>query len=423
MRFNWFSTVFAPFVLAVSVYSAEPFFSLHVLDAESHTEGCTVFDVNGDGRLDITCGGFWYEQPEVAWNRRSNKKKFNPRYLEKFVRNPAEQKKYQWKRHEYRQIIPGRANTIDRFLQSDYGEFLMDVNKDGRVDVIGGGWLHDGIYWYENPGTVDAGLWKAHLIGDDAKKDSATEGMLLVDVDGDGRGDVIPQHYGPKGIWWYSFNDDLSATRHVVGSKGDIHGVGFGDLDGDGRGDILTIHGWYKAPADPRKGKWEWIQEEGYKNIGHTSIPILVYDVNSDGKNDIIFGRGHSCGVYWLEQVSIDGKRSWKQHAIDDRWSQAHCLELADLNGDGRVELITGKRLYGHGGGDPGGQEPQGVFYYTFDKAGKNFKRYVLAYNAGVGLGADFAVKDIDGDGDLDIVCPGQGGLYLLENRGPRNKR
>lgn len=409
-------------VLTATIFGAEPYFALHTIDADSHAEGCTVFDVNGDGRLDITCGGFWYEQPAIQWSK-VGKRIINPRYLKRFERDAEKQKQYVWKKHEYRQIKPGEPNNPNQHLVNDYGEELMDVNQDGRMDVISGGWVFDGIYWYENPGKSEKGLWKPHLVGDDAKREKGTEGMLLVDVDRDGRKDVIPQHYSPKGIWWYAFNEDLTATRYEVGRHGDIHGLGFGDLDMDGRGDILTIHGWYKQPPNPRKDKWTFIREEGFKDLGHTSIPILVYDVNSDGKNDIILGRGHTCGVYWLEQVVQDGKRSWKWHTIDDRWSQAHALVLADLNGDGRPELITGKRLYGHGGGDPGGQEPQCVFYYKFDAKGERFERYVLAYNAGVGIGSDFSVDDIDKDGDLDIICPGQGGLYLFENRGPRNKR
>ncbi len=68
------------------------------------------------------------------------------------------------------------------------------------------------------------------------------------------------------------------------------------------------------------------------------SIPILVQDVDNDGDNDLIWGRGHRFGVYWLEQIpNASGERQWVRHAIDTSWSQAHSLLWNDLNGDGHA--------------------------------------------------------------------------------------
>ena len=36
--------------------------------------------------------------------------------------------------------------------------------------------------------------------------------------------------------------------------------------------------------------------------MGDAGFPIIGYDVNGDGKTDIIYGHGHSYGLYWLEQ-------------------------------------------------------------------------------------------------------------------------
>lgn len=404
------------------LFGQHPVFVVHDIDPESRAEGLTVFDVNQDGRLDITCGGFWYEQPAVAWNKLpSEEKKFNPRHIARFVNDEAERAKYVWKKHRFRLVAPSKKPDEQGFgwYDNDYGEFLVDVNRDGWPDIVTGGWFADGIFWFENPQGAGEGLWKAHQIG----PDRYTEGLIVVDVEGNGRAGVIPQHYGPAGIWWYEIKEDLSVARHDVGAQGDEHGIGYGDLDGDGRSDIVTIRGWYRAPEDRRSGKWEWVQEEGFSqqdSLGHTGIPILVHDVNGDGKNDLIYGLGHDYGLFWHEQVVQEGKRSWKRRLIDGTWSQSHTLALADLTGDGRPELITGKRLYGHGGADPGAHEPQCVFYYEMDPAGPTFTRHVLAYNSGVGAGAQIRAVDIDKDGDIDIALPGQSGLYLFENRGAR---
>ena len=54
-------------------------------------------------------------------------------------------------------------------------------------------------------------------------------------------------------------------------------------------------------------------------------------------------------------------------------------MALADLDGDGKPELITGKQLLAHNGGDVGGLEPVFVFYYKFNKG--HFERHILSYS------------------------------------------
>lgn len=113
-----------------------------------------------------------------------------------------------------------------------------------------------------------------------------------------------------------------------------------------------------------------------------------------------------------------DGK--FVKRMIDDSWSQAHAVTMVDLNGDGRMDLLTGKRFMAHNGRDPGEREPLGVYWYESapSPSGKGlmWSRHVVDYATRTGGGMQIPVGDIDGDGDLDFAVAGKSGLYLFEN-------
>ena len=204
-------------------------------------------------------------------------------------------------------------------------------------------------------------------------------------------------------------------VRHDLPSQAAGHGIGFGDINGDGRGDIVAADGWLEAPEDRRRGTWRWHPE--FKLHPDASVPILVFDVDGDGDNDIVWGRGHNYGLFWLEQVrQQDGSRRWVQHEIDTTWAQAHSPLLADLDGDGRPELVVGKRYLGHDGRDPGELEPLCIYWYKFDRAAKTWQRHTISSGGRAGWGLDPKAVDLDGDGDIDLIAPGLSGLYWFEN-------
>ena len=101
---------------------------------------------------------------------------------------------------------------------------------------------------------------------------------------------------------------------------------------------------------------------------------------------------------------------------IDDSFSQPHALAFADLDGDGRDELITGKRVRAHNGRDPGGTQPPLVCYYTWKPGTTDFSRHVINEGS-VGIGLQIRTADLDADGDVDIVLAGKEGTQILFNR------
>ena len=203
--------------------------------------------------------------------------------------------------------------------------------------------------------------------------------------------------------------------RKVAVAESQGHGLGFGDVNGDGRGDFILSDGWLEAPKDIMKGKWLAHKEF---NLGDAGVPILVVDVNKDGKNDLIVGQGHNFGLDWYEQrPGKAGKINWVKHPIDPYGSQYHTMEWVDLNGDGNPELVTGQRYRAHNGNDPGEKDFIGLYYYQWN--GSAFVKQTIAYGPlgeGKGTGIYFSIADLRGTGQKDIIVAGKDGLYVFYN-------
>lgn len=358
----------------------------HDINPAAEYPACAVLDVNKDGKLDIASGGFWYEAPT-------------------------------WKKHFLREVevIRGRFD--------DYSNLEMDVNADGWTDLISVNYRSASIFWIEHPGekikTNPDTPWTKHLVDNPGPMETGR----LYDIDGDGKLDILPN--GVTFAGWYELLNEKSAdgkvqprfVKHDLPMEIAGHGVGFGDINGDGRGDIVGPHGWLEAPEDRRNGRWQWHSEWGLTR--DASIPILVHDVDSDGDADLIWGRGHRYGLYWLEQSkATDGKRAWAWRAIDTSWAQPHSIFLADLNGDKKPDLVAGKRYMGHEGKDPGEYDLLCAYYYNFDSKQKTWARHEIYHGHRAAFGLDPRAADIDNDGDIDLVAADRSSLVLLENVG-----
>jgi len=348
---------------------------IHRLGSD-HAEGITTLDMNGDGLPDLVSGAYWYQNPGPQGG--------------------------EWTRHQYREI-----GIVNEFV-ADCGEWSIDVNHDGAPDIVTAGWQTNGVFWFENPKKLGA-EWKRHFITNSYD----TEGGWMADINGDGQADLIFSHYNHSGVLWIDFSGPEPVVHHVGARADDGHGIGVADIDGDGKADILTTTGWFHQ-IDANKDQWEWHPDW---HLGDTGFPIIGYDVLNNGKMDVIYGQGHSYGLYWLEQkVDTKGERQWVRHTIDESFSQSHALKMADLDGDGEMELLVGKRYRGHDGNDPGSYDPPVIYYYKINRTTGEFTRYPISVNGTAGAGTQFITMDLDGDGDLDIATAGKSGVHFFEN-------
>lgn len=349
------------------------------------TEACGVADFNNDGKLDIVAGPFLYLAPD-------------------------------WKPVKIREI-KSDVKENGKGYADDFMNLTLDVNRDGRMDIVSGGWFSKTSYWFENK-AGNQGLWPVHQIEQAGNHETG----ILVDINGDGKAEEFLPH--THRAFWYELSktgkDNKPFIRHDLGPKVMLGG-GAGDLNGDGKPDVIYPDRWFEAPLTP-EGKWKEhpIALGGPNMTAQHTSNILVFDVNHDGKNDIIASSAHRPGIFWYEQISgKDNTISWKQHTIDDTWTQAHYLALADIDQDNIPELITGKRFMAHNGGDPDAFGTLCIFYYDFEP-GKEvaFRKHIISYDEGISIALNVVPVDIDQDGDIDLVTTGKfGGPILLENR------
>lgn len=354
-------------------------------------EACAVADYNNDGNLDVSAGEFWYPGP-----------KFDDKRPLRIVGSFAP---------EYRE---------------NNGEHAFDVDADGWMDIVSGSFLPTEIYWYRNPGKdgLAAGkLWDKRSLVDTQFK--SNEASVFHDLDGDGTPEFIVNSWkddNPLMAWKFAKKADgqpglLPVTIGVGAPQSNGHGQGFGDVNGDTREDIIFKNGWYERPdKDAMIQPWKLHNDWEFP---HACVPMLVTDVDGDGRNDIIWADGHGYGIFWEQQKApaADGSTNWRHITIDRQYSQLHTMTWADLNNDGKREIVTGRRLRAHCGKDPGDNEPPVVLAYAWDSASKTFKRHLLAEGAGCGL--VIRIADLDKDGKNEIISASKAGTFILWNESP----
>ena len=369
------------------------------LDKTFRSEGVAAFDVNHDGRIDVVAGDVWYEAPD-------------------------------WKMHEIRK--PGHFVAGVGYSNS-FLNFGYDVNGDGWDDLIYIGFPGEPFSWYENPKNAP-GHWKEHPIWHSA----CNETPNFLDLTGDGKRQLIlgsqpedqmgylpippaGEAYSKWTFYPVSVPGDPKKQGMENGTNKFYHGLGVGDFNQDGRNDVIIRHGWWEAPQDRTKSPWAFhpfTLERTDTSWGTECANIHVEDLDNDGDMDLISSSAHAYGVWWWE--NIDGK-TLRQHVIDKSFSQTHALLYVDMNGDGQRDIVTGKRYFAHNGHDPGDYDPVVMVWYEVKRskgAPPQFIRHEIVEGRDTGVGTQFQITDMNGDGRPDIVLSNKKGVNILLQRG-----
>jgi hypothetical protein len=383
---NIFFTAVILFIDSLSYGQSPVQFKKHILTSDFISEGIAVGDVNRDGKLDILAGSCWFEAPD-------------------------------WKRHD---IVPVKKYNPGKDYSNSFLDYSIDVNQDGWTDLVVIGFPGTDAVWYENPKGV-AGYWEKHEVMKGVG--IGNESPNYVDVDGDGRIDILCADVNAKQMVWLSpptKKGDTTWARYPISEKNTpgtdrfTHGLGFGDINKDGRKDVIVKTGWWEAPPNRKQPNWIFHPAD----FGDDCSEMYVLDVNGDGLNDVISASAHKYGIWWHEQVKdAQGNITWKQHIIDSSFSESHGVVLTDINDDGFPDIITGKRYFAHNNTntDPGAHEPAVLYWFEFTPGkAPYFIPHQIDDDSGVGL--HLVVQDINKDKKKDIVISNKKGVFYFEN-------
>ncbi|HEY2900846.1 MAG TPA: VCBS repeat-containing protein [Polyangia bacterium] len=445
-------------------------FTKKVIHNKFLAESCSIGDYNNDGIPDVSSGRIWYQGPDFT------------------VQHPF--------RSGHGVLPSnGDGPEINTGVSDDWADYPFDMNGDGWADIInvaqcdvneitdtnpkiGTVQVHATAVWYQNPGSA-AGLagdpmWVSHLMHSDVR----LEQHGLVDMNGDG----YPEIYGAckgctpaetKGYYqgdphnpnagWIFHSVTVPYTFPFSGT-GWLHGLGAGDVNGDGKPDLLERGGIWLAQGTAASPTWNstvctgvntpagcgWIKTnlydglpdaDGNKGASH----MYAVDMDKDGKVDIVAANwAHGVGLYWYKQgangqftkYQFMGDSALDVPADPAKWgagfTEPHSLQVVDMDGDGRPDVVTGKMRFAHphGYGDPDSDSTPYLYVFknvaTPDaKTGSPITLQPILVDGdptkapgttdgGMGVGRQLAVGHVNTDGIMDICVGTKVGLAVF---------
>lgn len=407
------------FVCALTSPAAEPllhtFKKLH-LEKYYWSEGANFGDLNHDGKPDAVSGPYWWE---------------GPTFEKRHEMYPATTTFKVQSKEGAEEKLPGFEGVFGKknaYSTDNFFSFVEDLNKDGWNDVLTYGLPGTPAYLYINPKGKET-HWARHQVFDAVDNESPT----FADLTGDGKPEILCNFGGNFGFAAPDWNHPTTKWPYsAISGKGDwqrfTHGLGLGDVNKDGRPDVLFKDGWWEQPASPGQADGWTLHPAAFSPGG--GAQMFVYDVNGDGRNDVITSiAAHGYGLGWYEQRAdkdAAGHPQFKAHVFMNKetkenrygvaFSQLHAVELVDMDGDGLKDIITGKCFWAHGPtGDPDPAAAAVLYWFQLVRGPGGTVDWVphLIDNDS-GVGRQIGVADVNADGRPEIIIGNKKGTYVF---------
>ncbi len=354
--------------------------AINITNDSYDTEAIALKDMNGDGYLDVVCG---------------NTNQVNTLYIHNQTADP---------------FNGVSAMTITSDTNSTKAIAVYDINNDGHFDLIEGNSLQTN-YLYLNNGTSEpfSNITRTAISNDTHD----TRELAIADMDNDGDIDIVAGNNNfPSGgeINRLYLNQSTSnpfegiTGTEITDTQSTFTGLVVADINGDSYLDIIASNSIapnviyiHNGTSDPFNGvTGTYITADSY-----TSTVIAVSDIDGDGYFDVIVGNKAQPNRYYLNNGTADPFYGITGVNISDETYDTRVIAVADVNGDGLPDVISGNyNEYNRISFNTGTSTPY-----------ESATRVSLTHHQEATR--TLVIEDIDLDGDMDIIV----GNYGQENR------
>jgi hypothetical protein len=288
--------------------------------------GGVAFDIDGDGALDLIFGGDW--QSNELWWWENPYPKFSP-------------------------AVPWKRHTIKRGgATQHHDQAIADFLGAGKPQLA---------FWNQGakkiflaqipPHPRDVESWNITEIfsgeaGASGQQFRYPEGMAVCDIDGDGTPDLL------AGNCWFKFRGDKKFEPIRIGTIGGRIAAGKFKpgkypqvviAPGDGTGPLR----WYECVGDPQKTA-DWLGHDLLDRPMLHGHSLQVADIDRDGHLDIFAAEmakwnngpatDNPSATAWI--FYGDGRGNFRA-TVFSTGTDFHEARVADLNGDGRLDILS----------------------------------------------------------------------------------
>lgn len=341
--------------------------------ASTQQTAALVTDLNKDGRNDLVIG-CRVQPPTLVWMARTAKG---------------------WERY----VIE------NEYIPIEAGGAFHDIDGDGDLDLaFGNDWQGTEVFWWENPypKLEPNTSWKRYVIKQGGK--TQHHDQIFGDFKRTGKPQFVFWNQGEKTLYITEVPANPKETANwklekiYQGSAGEqnapyAEGLAAGDLDGDGHTDLIAGNYWFKYQPDGTFKPIQVAQMGGRVAMARfkPGKTLQVVIASGDGKGPLLY---YEC------QGDPEDPKAWVGKDLGGReYLHAHTLEVADINGDGHLDIFTAEMAkWSEKKTEPDNPNAEALIFYGDGKG--NFRKTLFLTGWGF---HEARLADLDGDGKVDI--------------------